>query len=108
MESCLELGGRLVGRRGVSLTHYSVYLCGLGPTNKPKAGLGLLELGVHLSYSPGYVALCGSGFLHEVGDWLGVGNGMGKPAGISRCTRTCTRGHPYHDPAGLPIKKNKK
>ena len=25
-------------------------LVGLGPTNKLKAGLGLLELGVHLSY----------------------------------------------------------
>ena len=34
--------------------------------------LGLLELGVHLSYRPGdVVALCGRGFLHEVADWSG-------------------------------------
>ena len=34
--------------------------------------LGLLELGVHLSYRPGdVVALCGRRFLHEAGDLSG-------------------------------------
>jgi len=45
---------------------------GLGPTNKQKPGLDLLELGGHMFYmARDVVAVCGKQFLHEVGDWLG-------------------------------------
>jgi len=45
---------------------------GLGPTNKQKPGLDLLELGGHMFYmARDVVAVCGKRFLHEVGDWLG-------------------------------------
>ena len=37
-----------------------------------QAKFSVPELGVHLSYRPGdVVAVCGKGFLHEVGDWSG-------------------------------------
>ena len=59
---------------------------GLGPTKKPKAELGLLELGVHLSYRPGdVVTLCGSGLLHEVGDWLGRRESLRVPLHEGQC-----------------------
>jgi len=58
--------------RGVGLTHCALYLWGLGPPNKPKSVLVLLELGVHLSYRPGdVVALSGKLFMHEVGELSG-------------------------------------
>jgi len=50
-------------------THYDL-LVSAGTHTQAK--LSIPELGVHLSYRPGdVVAVCGKGFLHEVGDWSG-------------------------------------
>ena len=50
-------------------THYNL-LVSAGTHTQAK--LSIPELGVHQSYRPGdVVAVCGKGFLHEVGDWSG-------------------------------------